>query len=173
MTNTPEYDFSSLRPDELNSTIAGLTALNKRSAEALKAAKEEWTRSHDGGDSEHAQFGGIDAGEISLSKGTEGKYVIVDERAYGAMLHDNQYLIPGETAAAEAVWMPRPEAKTQAYLKDMIADHGGELPPGVEFKPGRAQTVTLRTTRGFVEKVFTGELAPRIFKMLTSNLEEE
>ena len=36
MTNTPEYDFSSLRPDELNSTIAGLTALNKRSAEALK-----------------------------------------------------------------------------------------------------------------------------------------
>ena len=44
MTNNPEYDFSDLRPDELNSTIAGLTALNKRSAEALKAAKEEWRR---------------------------------------------------------------------------------------------------------------------------------
>ena len=59
MTNTPEYDFSSLRPDELNSTIAGLTALNKRSAEALKAAKEEWRRSHDGGDEELQGPGGL------------------------------------------------------------------------------------------------------------------
>lgn len=172
MTNTPEYDFSDLRPDELNSTIAGLTALNKRSAEALKAAKEEWRRSHDGGDKEYATFAGLDAGEISLSKGTEGHYVVVDERAYGAMLHDSRFLIPGGNDAAEAVWMPRPEAKSEAYLKNMIADHDGELPPGVEFKPGRAQTVTLRTTRGFVDKAFTSEIAPKMFQMLTSTKEE-
>lgn len=172
MTNNPEYDFSSLRPDELNSTIAGLTALNKRSAEALKAAKEEWRRSHDGGDNERAVFAGLDAGEISLSKGTEGHYVVVDERAYGAMLHDSEFLIPGGKAAAEDVWMPRPEAKSEAYLKDMISDHDGELPPGVEFKPGRAQTVTLRTARGFVDKAFTSEIAPKMFRMLTATKEE-
>lgn len=172
MTNNPEYDFSNVRDDELNSTIAGTTALNKRSGEVLKAAKEEWRRRHDGGDEEHAVFAGLDAGEISLSKGTEGHYVVVDERAYGAMLHDSRFLIPGGNDAAEAVWMPRPEAKSQAYLKDMIADHGGELPPGVEFKPGRAQTVTLRTTRGFVDKAFTSEIVPKMFQMLTSTKEE-
>ena len=112
------------------------------------------------------------AGEISLSKGTEGHYVVVDERAYGAMLHDSRFLIPGGNDAAEAVWMPRPEAKSEAYLKNMIADHDGELPPGVEFKPGRAQTVTLRTTKGFVDKAFTSEIAPKMFQMLTSTKEE-
>lgn len=172
MTNNPEYDFSDLRPDELNSTIAGLTALNKRSDEALKAAKEEWRRSHDGGDEERAVFAGLDAGEISLSKGTEGHYVVVDERAYGAMLHDSRFLIPGGNDAAEAVWMPRPEAKSEAYLKNMIADHDGELPPGVEFKPGRAQTVTFRAARGFVDKAFTSEIAPKMFRMLTATKEE-
>ena len=54
----------------------------------------------------------------------------------------------------------------------MIADNGGELPPGVEFKPGRAQTVTFRITRGFVDKAFTSEIAPKMFQMLTSTKEE-
>ena len=117
-------------------------------------------------------FAGLDAGEISLSKGTEGHYEVVDERAYGAMLHDSKFLIPGGKAAAEDVWMPRPEAKSEAYLKDMIADHDGELPPGVEFKPGRAQAVTFRTAKGFVDKAFTSEIAPKMFKMLTSAKEE-
>lgn len=81
-------------------------------------------------------------------------------------------LIPGGNDAAEAVWMPRPEAKSEAYLKDMIADHGGELPPGVEFKPGRAQTVTFRAARGFVDKAFTSEIAPKMFRMLTATKEE-
>lgn len=97
----------------------------------------------------------------------------MDERAYGACLHDNEYLIPGGKSAAEDVWMPREEAKSQAYLRDMVEDHGGELPPGVVWKNGRAQTVTVRLQREFVDKMFTTEITRQVFGMLSASPEEQ
>lgn len=168
-----EYDFSNLRDDTLKANIAALTSLGKRQTEVLKAMKDEWLRRTDGGDSEHVSFAGMDAGEISVGKGTEGHYEVVDERAYGAYLHDNEYLIPGGKAAVEDVWMPREEAKSQAYLRDMIEDNGGELPAGVDWKNGRAQTVTVRLPRGFVDKMFTTEITQQVFGMLAASPEEQ
>lgn len=168
-----EFNFSNKRPDELRASVIALTAFNKRSGNALKAAKEAFMHDRDGGSSENVSFAGMDAGEISVSKGTEGHYEVVDERAYGACLHDNEYLIPGGKSAAEDVWMPREEAKSQAYLRDMVEDHGGELPPGVVWKNGRAQTVTVRLQRGFVDKMFTTEITRQVFGMLSASPEEQ
>ena len=69
--------------------------------------------------------------------------------------------------------MPREEAKSQAYLRDMIEDNGGELPAGVDWKNGRAQTVTVRLPRGFVDKMFTTESTQQVFGMLTASPEEQ
>ncbi|HCH21719.1 MAG TPA: hypothetical protein DEW10_02770, partial [Bifidobacterium sp.] len=94
---------------------------------------------------------------------------VTDERAYGALLHDNDFVIPGGQPAAEQVWMPRREAMDQKYLEDMIRDHGGELPDGVEYKAGRPGVVTFRSTRGFVDKVFSAELAPTIIRLMLTD----
>lgn len=164
--------YDTLPPDQLREHIGILTAINKRSGEILKIAKDAWARDHDGGDRETVKAAGIDAGEISLGKGGDGKYVVTDEKAYGALLHDNDFVIPGGRPAAEQAWMPRPEAMSQRYLEDLIADHGGELPDGVEYKPARAATVTFRATRGFTDKMFSAELAPRIMRLMLTDGKE-
>lgn len=51
----------------------------------------------------------------------------------------------------------------------MIRDHGGELPDGVEWKPGRPGVVTFRSTRGFVDKLFSAELAPTVMRLLLTD----
>lgn len=164
---TEKYDNTS--PDQLRADLAVLTAINKRSGEILKIIKTAWEHDHDGGDKETVNIAGIEAGEISLGKGGNGKYTVTDERAYGALLHDNDFMIPGGKPAAEQVWMPRREAMDAKYLKDMIRDHGGELPDGVEWKPGRPGVVTFRSTRGFVDKLFSAELAPTIMRLLLTD----
>ena len=114
-------------------------------------------------------FRSVEAGEISLGKGGDGTYKVTDERAYGALLHDNDFMIPGGQPAAEQVWMPRREAMDAKYLEDMIRDHDGELPDGVEWKPGRPGVVTFRSTRGFVDKLFSAELAPTVMRLLLAD----
>ena len=121
---TEKYDNTS--PDQLRADLAVLTAINKRSGEILKIIKTAWEHDHDGGDKETVNIAGVEAGEISLGKGGDGKYTVTDERAYGALLHDNDFMIPGGQPAAEQVWMPRREAMDAKYLEDMIRDHGME-----------------------------------------------
>lgn len=161
--------YDTLPADQIRANIGMLTAINKRSGEILKIAKAAWAHDHDGGDSETVNIAGVEAGELTLGKGGNGKYAVTDERAYGALLHDNDFVIPGGQPAAEQVWMPRREAMDQKYLEDMIRDHGGELPDGVEYKPGRPGVVTFRSTRGFVDKVFSAELAPTIIRLMLTD----
>lgn len=168
---TEKYDNTS--PDQLRADLAVLTAINKRSGEILKIIKTAWEHDHDGGDKETVNIAGVEAGEISLGKGGDGTYKVTDERAYGALLHDNDFMIPGGQPAAEQAWMPRPEAMDQKYIADMVTNHGGELPDGVEYKAGRPATVTFRAAKGFVDKMFSTELAAETMRMLLTATPEK
>lgn len=149
-----DFDFSAMRPDELRSAIVVLQTVSQRAASALKAAKGEWARAHDGGDVEDVTLDGEDAGSITLTKGSEGGYRVVDPVAYANVLCDIEAYLSGGRKAWEKVNYPRPEAMKEKYIDQLVRDHGGEVPDGVEYKPGRAQTVTLRLVRGFVDRPF-------------------
>ncbi|NMN02807.1 hypothetical protein G1C94_1429, partial [Bifidobacterium sp. DSM 109963] len=105
-----DFDFSAMRPDELRSAIVVLQTVNQRAASALKAAKAEWARAHDGGDVEDVTLDGEDAGSITLTKGTEGGYKVVDPVAYANVLCDIEAYLSGGRKAWEKVNYPRPEA---------------------------------------------------------------
>ncbi len=149
-----DFDFSALRPDELRSAMVMLQTVSQRSGAALKAAKAEWARAHDGGDVEDCMFNGETAGSITLTKGAEGKYEVTDPVAYANVLCDIGLVLSGGRKAWEKVNWPRPEAVKSAFIDQLVREHGGELPDGVEYKPGRAPTVTLRLARGFADKAF-------------------
>lgn len=167
--NSIRDQYSQMRPDEQNKYIGGIAGIVKRATDVFKIVKDEWAHDHDGGDKETVNIGSLEAGEISLSKGTEGKYVVTDPKKYGALLHDCGFTIPGGQPAAEQVWMPRREAMDAKYLEDMIRDHDGELPDGVEWEPGKLGVVTFRSTRGFVDKLFSAELAPTVMRLLLTD----
>ena len=143
---TDEFDFSNARPDELRSIIIASTIIDKRNSALLKAAKAAWAQDHDGGDIEDCNFNGMDAGTITLTRGRNSW----EQRNY-----------------------PKPEAMTDEFLENLIHAHGGELPPGVEYKPGRPQTVTLRLPRGFVNKAFQADQIANTLKLLEGNSNEQ
>lgn len=149
-----EFDFSAMRSDELRSAIVMLQALHQRAASALKAAKNEWARAHDSGDMEDITVNGENAGNITLTKGSEGGYKVVDPVAYANVLCDIEAHVSGGKKAWEKVNYPRAEAMKEKFIDQLVRDHGGEVPDGVEYKSGRAQTVTLRLARGFADKAF-------------------
>lgn len=171
--NSIRDQYSQMRPDEQNKYIGGIAGIVKRATDVFKIVKDEWAHDHDGGDKETVNIGSLEAGEISLSKGTEGKYVVTDPKKYGALLHDCGFTIPGGQPAAEQAWMPRQEAMDQQYIEDMVADHGGELPDGVEYKAGQPATVTFRAAKGFVDKMFSTELAAETMRMLLTATPEK
>lgn len=150
-----EFDFSIMRPDELRNAIVMLQTLTVRATSALKAAKNEWARNHDSGDMEDITVGGENAGNITLTRGSEGGYKVVDPVAYANVLCDIEAYLSGGRKAWEKVNYPRSEAMREKFIDQLVRDHGGEVPDGVEYKPGRPQTVTLRLARGVTDKAFT------------------
>ena len=78
--NSIRDQYSQMRPDEQNKYIGGIAGIVKRATDVFKIVKDEWAHDHDGGDKETVNIGSLEAGEISLSKGTEGKYVVTDPK---------------------------------------------------------------------------------------------
>lgn len=111
----------------------------------------------------------MDAGTITLTRGGDGGYAVKDPLAYADCLHDMKEPLAGGRNSWEQRNYPKPEAMTDEFLENLIRAHGGELPPGVEFKPGRPQTVTLRLPRGFVNKAFQADQIANTLKLLEGN----
>ena len=111
----------------------------------------------------------MDAGTITLTRGGDGGYAVKDPLAYADFLHDMKEPLAGGRNSWEQRTYPKPEAMTDEFLENLIRAHGGELPPGVEYKPGRPQTVTLRLPRGFVNKAFQADQIANILKLLEGN----
>lgn len=88
-----EEQLSSLSDHDLFALIATLTKWSKRIETALKAAKNEYARQRDSGDRDELRFNNQTAGEISISKGSEGYYVVKDPKAYAAVLKQIQWAL--------------------------------------------------------------------------------
>ncbi|WP_240539279.1 hypothetical protein [Bifidobacterium sp. SO1] len=149
-----EYDYSSLRPDELLARMAGLAVLQKRIDTALKAMKAEYQRDHDAdAPGENARFGGLDAATVSVSKDGEGRYMVDDPLAYADFLAHYGFDCEGQPAY-HTVNYPTVTAMGEAYLDRLIRGHGGAIPDGVSWHAGRKGTVTIRLNKGVAERAF-------------------
>lgn len=144
-----EDQLSQLSPRELYAVIATLTKWTKRIDNTLKTAKNVWANNADAGTTEDLRFNNKTVGTISISKGSEGHYVVNDPRKYAAILRQIQWTLDDGRDAWYETIMPRDEALEPEFLDKLIRAHDGEIPQGVEYKNGRSAVVTVRLDRSY------------------------
>lgn len=144
-----EEQFSNLGDHDLFAVIATLTKWSKRIESALKAAKNEYARYMDSGTSEELRFNNKTVGTISMSKGSEGYYIVKDPKAYAAILKQIQWTLDDGRDAWYTTIMPCDEACTPDFLDELIRAHAGEMPKGVEYKNGRGSVATVKLDRDY------------------------
>lgn len=145
-----EEQLSNLSDHDLFALIATLTKWSKKLDNALKAAKNEYARYMDSGTSADLRFiNNKTVGTISMSKGSEGYYIVKDPKAYAAILKQIQWTLDDGRDAWYTTIMPCDEACTPDFLDELIRAHGGEVPKGVEYKNGRSSVVTVKLDRDY------------------------
>lgn len=153
-----QHDMSELTDAQLRSMLAGAQILAKRAGELVKAAKGEYERRMEGSsEPETCMFAGRKAAQVRVTRGAQGKYTVTDPVAYANILRDIDAKVPGGDNAWKTVRYPREEATSGKYLDALIEAHGGEIPDGVEYKPGRAGGVTITLEKGIVDTAFSIE----------------
>lgn len=85
-------------------------------------------------------------GKISLAKGSDGKPYVKDPTAYGQWLKDN-----GSDDYHEAP-IPDEDVTKPDALKLIIKQNGGDMPDGVEFRSGRADSLRVTLAKGYENK---------------------
>lgn len=144
-----EEQFSNLSDHDLYAVIATLTKWQKRIESVLKTAKNEYARYMDSGTSEELRFNNKTVGTISISKGSEGYYIVKDPKAYAAILKQIQWTLDDGRDAWYTTIMPCDEACTPDFLDELIRAHDGEMPKGVEYKNGRGSVTTVKLDRDY------------------------
>lgn len=147
-----EEQFSNLSDHDLYAVIATLTKWSKRIESTLKAAKNEYARQRNSGDSDELRFNNTTVGTISMSKGYEGYYVVKDPKAYAAILKQIQWTLDDGRDAWYTTIMPCEEACKPDFLDELIRAHAGEIPKGVEYKNGRGSVVTVKLDRNYASE---------------------
>lgn len=147
-----EEQLSNLRDHDLYAVIATLAKWSKRIETALKTAKNTYLHQRDSGDRDELRFNNKTAGEISISKGNEGYYIVKDPKAYAAILKQIQWTLDDGRDAWYTTIMPCDEACTPDFLDELIRAHGGEVPKGVEYKNGRGSVVTVKLDRNYASE---------------------
>lgn len=104
-------------------------------------AKKEYERYNDPGAREDIRLNNTTVGEISISKGSEGRYIVKDPKAYAAVLKQIQWTLDDGRDAWYTTIMPCEEACKPDFLDELIRAHDGEIPKGVEYKNGTSSTV--------------------------------
>lgn len=144
-----EEQLSNLSDHDLYAVIATLAKWSKRIETALKTAKNTYLHQRDSGDRDELRFNNKTAGEISISKGNEGYYIVKDPKAYAAILKQIQWTLDDGRDAWYTTIMPCDEACMPDFLDELIRAHDGEIPKGVEYKNGRGAVVTVRLDRSY------------------------
>lgn len=144
-----EEQFSNLSDHDLYAVIATLTKWSKRIESVLKTAKNEYARQRDSGDKDGLRFNNTTVGEISITKGSAGRYIVKDPKAYASILKQIQWTLDDGRDAWYTTIMPCDEACTPDFLDELIRAHGGEVPKGVEYKNGTAQAVKVSLDRDY------------------------
>lgn len=144
-----EEQLSNLSNHDLYAVIATLAKWSKRIEAALNTAKSTYLHQRDSGDRDELRFNNKTAGEISISKGNEGYYIVKDPKAYAAILKQIQWTLDDGRDAWYETIMPCDEACKPEFLDKLIRAHDGEIPQGVEYKNGRGAVVTVRLDRSY------------------------
>lgn len=140
---TFEEQLSSLSDHELLAVIAALTKWKNRFDNHLKLAKKEYERYNDPGAREDIRLNNTTVGEISIRKGSEGRYIVKDPKAYAAVLKQIQWTLDDGRDAWYTTIMPCDEACKPDFLDELIRAHDGEIPKGVEYKNGSSASTTI------------------------------
>lgn len=146
---TFEDQLSSLSDHEFLAVIATLAKCQKRVDTYLKLAKKEYERYNDPGAREDIRLNNTTVGEISISKGSEGRYIVKDPKAYAAVLKQIQWTLDDGRDAWYTTIMPCDEACKPDFLDELIRAHDGEIPKGVEYKNGTSSTVKVVLNRDY------------------------
>lgn len=138
---TFEEQLSRLSDTELLAVIATLAKCQKRVGTYLNLAKNEYERYNDPGAREDLRLNNTTIGEISITKGSEGRYIVKNPKAYAAVLKQIQWTLDDGRDAWYTTIMPCEEACKPDFLDELIRAHDGEIPKGVEYKNGTTATV--------------------------------
>lgn len=154
MTGIEPYDWSEMTPDTLLAHMAGLAILQKKITKALDGAKRQYLRTHDADSPrENAVFAGLDAATVLVKRDGEGSYKVDDPLAYADFLSHYGLDCEGQPAVI-TVNYPTPNAMGERFLERLIREHGGEIPDGVKYQPGRSGGVTVTLGKGIAEHAF-------------------
>lgn len=154
MTGIEPYDWSEMTPDMLLAHMAGLAILQKKITKALDGAKRQYLRTHDADSpGENAVFAGLDAATVLVKRDGEGYYKVDDPLAYADFLSHYGLDCEGQPAVI-TVNYPTPNAMGERFLERLIREHGGEIPDGVKYQPGRSGGVTVTLGKGIAEHAF-------------------
>lgn len=111
-----------------------------------KVLRDEFKEHHADVDESIATINGTAVGHVSVTKDGIDTLVVKDKTLYGAFLKEVGEKIAGGLDAWEERAVARPEACTNNYLRTVVENNGGELPDGVDIRPGRAATVVYKST---------------------------
>ena len=162
MTGIEPCDWSEMTPDMLLAHMAGLAILQKKIAKALDGAKRQYLRTHDADSpKENAVFAGLDAATVLVKADGAGSYKVDDPLAYADFLSHYGLDCEGQPAVI-TVNYPTPNAMGERFLERLIREHGGEIPDGVKYQPGRSGGVTVTLGRGIAEHAFDANELSRL-----------
>lgn len=162
MTGIEPCDWSEMTPDTLLAHMAGLAILQKKIAKALDGAKRQYLRTHDADSpKENAVFAGLDAATILVKADGTGSYKVDDPLAYADFLSHYGLDCEGQPAVI-TVNYPTPNAMGERFLERLIREHGGEIPDGVKYQPGRSGGVTVTLGKGIADHAFDANELSRL-----------
>lgn len=168
-----EFDYSGMNEQNLRQTIGALQVLQKRVNGAFKAAKDEYLRSHDDtDDAEHVMVDGQPGGTISVQRGGIGQYVVDDPVAYGRFLAEHGIDLGPDMPATRTVDYPQDAAMEPKWLQTLVEAHGGEIPDGVKYRPGRSGGVIVRLDKGVADRPMRIEPLADTIRMLAGQPDE-
>lgn len=153
-------DRLDMTPDwQLKREIGLLKLLSKRIDMELRPRIHAWEARPDHGQGMTEDIGGADGkvGTIAIGRDQPDRLEVTDPVAFGGWLAAHQVTMLGGMPAAVKRWVPESEAMSQDFLERLVRNAGGELPPGVAVRRGRAATVTVRFDQGVVRKAWTAQ----------------
>lgn len=157
----PEFDFTGQSDSDMNTIIALADAYIKRFTELKKQAIEAQLDRFDEEPTQQATLNGMPLATISHRKPGEGKWVVKDPYSYATWLAQH-----GADGAVQTVLVPTEDAVTSEYLSAVIELIGkGEIPQGVEYKPGTKATLAVKLNADFAQ-LFTQQIQQEAMSML-------
>lgn len=167
-----ETMFEGKSVSELATELGAVKAIKERAAQREQEIRRELEPLLDPGESRNIMFGTTVAGQLNMSRGSNGKGLTVkDKLAYA------QYLVDRYQDAAPVYPIPYPSetALSRSYLDRIVSEAGGaEVDekgnltnvPGLVLDTGRSPSITTRLDKTIIQQVWQQAELPRETRVL-------